>query len=87
MSPNPDPQPSTRAAVGEETSADTGPANAGPSDARDEGRVIVRGRSHMPTDSVFFERVIPLVLAGMGIVALALILIAAGVLLGFVPFR
>jgi hypothetical protein len=50
-------------------------------------RVIVRGTSHMPTDSVLFERVIPVVLAALGIVTVVLILFAAGVLLGIVPFK
>jgi hypothetical protein len=56
-------------------------------EAEDRGRVIVRGKSHMPTDSVLFERVIPVLLAGFGIVTVILILFAAGVLLGIVPFR
>jgi hypothetical protein len=41
----------------------------------------------MPTDSVLFERVIPVVLAALGIVTVVLILFAAGVLLGIVPFK
>lgn len=56
-------------------------------DIEAQSRVIVRGKSHMPEDSVLFERVIPVVLAGMGILTVVLILFAAGVLLGLVPFR
>jgi len=56
-------------------------------EAENRKRVIVRGRSHMPTDSVLFERVIPVLLAGFGLVTVILILFAAGVLLGIVPFR
>ena len=43
-------------------------------------------KSHMPKDSFFFEKVVPASLAVMGIVTLALILFAAGVLLGLVKF-
>jgi hypothetical protein len=50
-------------------------------------RVIVRGKSHMPSDSLLFERIVPVILAVLGIVTLVLILFAAGVLLGIVPFR
>lgn len=55
--------------------------------AEDRGRVIVRGKSRMPTDSMLFERVIPVLLAIFGIVTAVLILFAAGVVLGIVPFR
>jgi hypothetical protein len=41
----------------------------------------------MPSDSVLFERIIPILLLGFGLVAATLVLIAAGVLLGVVPFR
>lgn len=43
-------------------------------------------KSHMPKDSFFFEKVVPVSLAVMGIVTLGLIVFAAGVLLGFVKF-
>ncbi len=56
-------------------------------ETEDRGRPIVRGTSRMPDDSVLFERVIPVVLAGLGILTVVLILFAAGVLLGIVPFR
>ncbi len=42
--------------------------------------------SRMPEGSVFYEKVIPILLIGMGIVMLGLILFAAGVLLGWVSF-
>ena len=41
-------------------------------------------RSHMPENSLMFERVIPALLILMGILTVALILFAAGVLLGFI---
>ncbi|HVN15349.1 MAG TPA: hypothetical protein VMT73_06380 [Anaerolineales bacterium] len=46
----------------------------------------LRDRSHMPQNSVFFEKVIPILLIGMGVLMLLLILFAAGVLLGIVHF-
>ena len=45
-----------------------------------------RQKSHMPQHSVFFEKIVPILLAGMGIVMVALILFALGVLLGIVHF-
>ena len=45
-----------------------------------------RGKSHMPPDSFFFEKVIPAALIVLGIVATGLILFAAGVLLGMIHF-
>jgi hypothetical protein len=65
----------------EETSTN---AEVKKSSAKD--RVIIRGKSHMPDDSVLFERVIPVLLAILGLVTLVFILFAAGVLLGIVPF-
>jgi len=41
--------------------------------------------SRMP-NSIFYEKVIPALLIGMGIVTVGLILFAAGVLLGLVHF-
>jgi hypothetical protein len=44
------------------------------------------GKSHMPSNSLFFEKVVPALLILMGIVMVALVLFAAGVLLGIVHF-
>jgi hypothetical protein len=41
----------------------------------------------VPEDSVFYNRVVPILLAGMAVLTIVLILVAAGVLLGFVPFQ
>ncbi len=46
-----------------------------------------RSTTHMPENSFFYEKVVPALLIGMGVVTAALILLAAGVLLGVVPFR
>jgi len=42
--------------------------------------------SHMPEDSVFFEKVVPVLLVVMGVLTVTLIVFAAGVLLGIVHF-
>jgi hypothetical protein len=43
-------------------------------------------KSHAPKDSVFFEKVVPALLVVMGVLMAALIVVAAGVLLGFIHF-
>jgi hypothetical protein len=43
--------------------------------------------SRIPPGSVFYRRVLPLCLAIMALLTLALIAVAAGVLLGVVPWR
>jgi hypothetical protein len=45
-----------------------------------------RSSSHMPEDSFFFEKAVPVLLILLGIVMVGLILIAAGVLIGLVQF-
>lgn len=39
------------------------------------------------SDSVFYTWVVPVLLVGMGIIMSALIILALGVLLGFIPFN
>jgi hypothetical protein len=46
-----------------------------------------RDASRMPENSVFFDKIVPVVLIGLAVVTVVVILIAAGVLLGIVPFR
>lgn len=43
-------------------------------------------RSHIPKNSFFFEKIVPVSLISMGVIMLGLILFAAGVILGFVHF-
>ncbi len=43
-------------------------------------------QSHMPKDSVLFERIIPVVLIVLGLITTGLMLFAAGVVLGIVHF-
>ncbi len=55
----------------------------------DSKRVDMPGRtskSHVPENSMLFERVVPALLIFMGILTVVLILFAAGVLLGIVHF-
>jgi hypothetical protein len=46
----------------------------------------LRKRSHMPQGSLFFEKIVPILLILMGALMLALVLFAAGILLGIVRF-
>jgi len=46
----------------------------------------LKSKSHMPKDSVFFEKIVPISLIAMGIITFGLILFAAGVILGIVQF-
>lgn len=43
-------------------------------------------KSHIPKNSLLFEKIIPALLILMGIITLGLMLFAAGVLLGIVHF-
>jgi hypothetical protein len=43
-------------------------------------------KSHMPSNSLLFEKIVPALLILMGIITLGLMLFAAAVLLGFVHF-
>lgn len=40
-----------------------------------------------PKQSVFYDRLVPIIFVALGILMLALIVIAAGVLFGFVQYR
>jgi hypothetical protein len=46
-----------------------------------------REKSRIPENSVFYSKVVPLLLLAMAVVMMLLILVAAGVLLGLVPFE
>lgn len=51
---------------------------------QDENRVS--SKSHMPKNSILFEKLVPISLILMGVITVGLILFAAGVLLGLVKF-
>lgn len=40
----------------------------------------------MPDDSVFYEKVVPILLIGLGVVMLLVILVAAGIATGIIPY-
>lgn len=46
----------------------------------------MKSKSHMPKDSLFFEKIVPVSLIAMGVITLGLILFAAGVILGIIQF-
>lgn len=45
------------------------------------------GGSRIPAGSPLYARVLPSLIIGLGVLMVVLIVVAAGVLLGFVPFR
>jgi hypothetical protein len=45
-----------------------------------------KNKSHIPSNSLLFNKVIPLAFIVMGLITISLILFAAGVLLGLVHF-
>jgi hypothetical protein len=49
-------------------------------------QIPTKSKSHIPSNSLLFEKIIPALLIVMGIVTLGLMLFAAGVLLGIVHF-
>jgi len=49
-------------------------------------QIDMKSKSHMPKDSLFFEKIIPISLITMGVITVGLILFAAGVILGIVHF-
>ena len=53
---------------------------------RRERKSALRQKSHMPQHSVFFEKVIPILLVILGMIMAGLVLFAAGVILGIVRF-
>jgi hypothetical protein len=46
-----------------------------------------KSTSRIDSDSIFYNRIVPVLLAGMGVLMAVLILLALGVLVGLVPFR
>ena len=49
-------------------------------------RAPANSKSHMPENSVLFEKIVPAALISMGVLTIVLVLFAAGVLLGIVQF-
>jgi hypothetical protein len=53
---------------------------------KERPRRAPRPSSRMPEDSLFYERLIPILLVLLAIIMVILILFAIGILLGIVPF-
>ena len=47
----------------------------------------LKAKSHIPTGSFFYGKIIPVLLVVMAILTITFIVIAAGVLFGVVPYR
>ncbi len=45
-----------------------------------------QNQSHMPEDSIFYEKVVPALFIGLGILTAVLILVAAGIAVGIIPY-
>lgn len=49
-------------------------------------KIVSKNQSHIPKNSVFFEKVVPALLVGMAVLMVLLIILATGILLGLVQF-
>jgi hypothetical protein len=49
-------------------------------------QINMKSKSHMPKDSLFFEKIVPISLVTMAIITIGLMVFAAGVILGIVHF-
>jgi hypothetical protein len=47
---------------------------------------VAKGSNRMPTDSTFYDKVVPVLLIFLAAITIILILIAIGVLVGIIPF-
>jgi hypothetical protein len=54
---------------------------------RGRTRRIPKGKSRIPEKSTLYTKVIPVLLIGMTILMTALILVAAGILTGLIPYN
>ncbi len=50
------------------------------------GQRPAQSKSHAPEKSFLFEKLVPILLIGMGVLTAVLILFAAGILLGIIHF-
>jgi hypothetical protein len=44
-------------------------------------------KSRISADSVFFNKIVPVILAVLGLATIVFIVVAVGVLTGFIPFK
>jgi hypothetical protein len=53
---------------------------------RHVSQLITKGESRISDDSVLFRKALPALLIGMVLILVVLILVAAGILIDFIPF-
>ena len=49
-------------------------------------KIVSKSQSHIPKDSVLFEKVVPALLVGMAVLTVVLILLALGIIIGVIQF-
>jgi hypothetical protein len=49
-------------------------------------KIVSKKQSHIPKDSVLFEKIVPIMLIGMVVLTTLLILLAAGIIFGVFEF-
>jgi hypothetical protein len=54
------------------------------SERKSTRRKVEKGANRMPSNSLFYERIVPIILIGLGAIMLILILVAAGILIGII---
>jgi hypothetical protein len=45
---------------------------------------VPKGANRMPSDSIFYDRLVPIILLALGAIMVGLILVAAGILFGVI---
>ena len=53
---------------------------------KQSSRELLRQKTHMPKDSLLYEKLIPVTLIILAVVTVALIIFSAGIFLGFIQF-
>ena len=53
---------------------------------KQSNRELLRQKTHMPKDSLLYEKLIPATLIILAVVTVALIIFSAGIFLGFIQF-
>lgn len=56
-------------------------------EGKEKVRKVSKDKSRIPEQSGFYIKVVPILLVSMAVLLIVLIIIAAGVLLGFVPYQ
>ncbi|MDR3576931.1 MAG: hypothetical protein P4L50_23945 [Anaerolineaceae bacterium] len=55
-------------------------------DRRQTELTALHEKSHIPLHSVFFEKIVPILLVVLGVILVGMVLFAVGVLMGIVQF-